>query len=54
MMTELGKLLDKKSVNKADIARKTDINANRIINLCLKKSAKLTAEELYLRYCLGN
>ena len=48
MMTELGKLLFKKSINIVDIARKTGINANRIINLCLKKSAKLTAEELYL------
>ena len=48
MMTELGKLLDKKSVNKAEIARKTSLNANRISNLCLKQSAKLTVEELYL------
>lgn len=47
-MTELGKLLEKKSVNKAEIARKTNISANRLSNLSLRDSAKLTADELYL------
>ena len=48
MMTELGRFLDKKSVNKAEIARKTNISANRLSDLSLKDSARLTVEELYL------
>ncbi len=47
-MTELGKLLDKKSVNKAEISRRTGISASRLSELSLKKSTRLTAEELYL------
>lgn len=47
-MTEIGKLLDKKSVNKAEISRKTGISASRLSELSLKSSTRLTAEELYL------
>ncbi|WP_437371249.1 helix-turn-helix domain-containing protein [Maribacter litoralis] len=47
-MTELGKFLSKKSVNKAEISRRTDITTSRLSDLCLKKYARLTAEELYL------
>lgn len=47
-MTEIGKLLDKKSVNKAEISRKTGISASRISELSLKETTRLTAEELYL------
>lgn len=47
-MTEIGKLLDKKSVNKAEISRRTGISASRLSELSLKSSTRLTAEELYL------
>ena len=47
-MTEIGKLLDKKSVNKAEISRRTRISASCLSELSLKSSARLTAEELYL------
>ena len=40
--------MDKKSVNKAEISRRTGISASRISELSLKKSTRLTAEELYL------
>lgn len=47
-MTELGKFLKKKSVNKAEISRRTNITTSRLSDLCLKEYARLTAEELYL------
>ena len=47
-MTELGKYLNKKSVNKAEISRRTGIGTNRLSDLTLKESSRLTAEELYL------
>ncbi|MDF4204351.1 helix-turn-helix transcriptional regulator [Maribacter sp. SA7] len=47
-MTEIGKLLEKKSVNKAEISRRTGISASRLSELSLKNSTRLTAEELYL------
>lgn len=47
-MTEIGKLLDKKSVNKAEISRRTGISTSRLSELSLKSSTRLTAEELYL------
>ena len=47
-MTGLGKFLSKKSVNKAEISRRTDITTSRLSDLSLKKYARLTAEELYL------
>jgi len=47
-MTEIGKFLSKKSVNKAEISRRTGISASRLSELSLKESVRLTAEELYL------
>lgn len=47
-MTEIGKFLSKKSVNKAEISRRTGIGTSRLSDLSLKESARLTAEELYL------
>lgn len=47
-MTELGKFLDKKSVNKAEISRRTGISTSRLSELSLKESTRLTVEELYL------
>lgn len=47
-MTELGKFLKKKSVNKAEISRRTNISTSRLSDLCVKEYARLTAEELYL------
>ena len=47
-MTELGEFLNKKSVNKAEISRKTGISPSRLSELSLKESTRLTAEELCL------
>ena len=47
-MTEIGKFLSRKSVNKAEISRKTGIGTSRLSDLSLKESARLTVEELYL------
>lgn len=47
-MTELGNFFKKKSVNKAEISRKTGINAKRLSDLSLNKRARLTAAEVVL------
>ena len=47
-MTEIGKILHKKSVNKAEISRRTGISTSRLSELSLKNSTRLTVEELYL------
>ncbi|MEM6526293.1 MAG: helix-turn-helix transcriptional regulator [Bacteroidota bacterium] len=47
-MTKLGAYFAKKSVNKADVARKTGISKPRLSELSNKESAKPRAEELYL------
>lgn len=47
-MTEIGKFLSKKSVNKAEVSRKTGISTSRLSELSLKESTRLTVEELYL------
>jgi len=47
-MTELGEFLSKKSVNKAEISRRTKISPSRLSELSLKGTARLTAEEVYL------
>jgi putative transcriptional regulator len=47
-MTKLGEYLASKSVNKSEIARKTGLSKSRISQLCLNKSTRLEAEELYL------
>lgn len=47
-MTELGLYLAKRSVNKAEIARRTGISKSRLTQLTNNLSTKLTVEELYL------
>lgn len=47
-MTKLGLYLAKKSVNKAEISRRTGISTSRISELTLNSSTKLRADELYL------
>ena len=47
-MTRIGKYLSKKSVNKADISRKTGISTSRLSLLSTKETSKLRADELYL------
>jgi putative transcriptional regulator len=47
-MTKLGEFLEKKSIKKADVSRKTGISQSRLSQLVNKKSTKLSAEELYL------
>ena len=47
-MTKLGLYLAKKSVNKAEVSRRTDISTTRLSELTLNSSAKLRADELYL------
>lgn len=47
-MTELGLYLEKKSVNKAAIARRTSISKSRLTQLTSNESTKLRADELYL------
>jgi len=46
-MTELGLFLSKRSVNKAEISRKSGISKSRINELCNNLTTKLTAVELY-------
>ena len=47
-MTEIGKFLNKKSVNKAEIARRTGISTSRLSELSLNESTRFTVQELYL------
>ncbi|MDW3191275.1 MAG: helix-turn-helix transcriptional regulator [Cytophagales bacterium] len=47
-MIILGELLIKKSVNKAEVSRRTGINPSRLSELSLQASTKLRADELYL------
>ncbi|MDY7396332.1 helix-turn-helix transcriptional regulator [Aureibaculum sp. 2210JD6-5] len=47
-MTELGLYLAKKSINKAEVSRRTGISKSRISQLSSNKKTKLRAEELYL------
>ncbi len=47
-MTKLGEFLDKKSVNKSEIAGRTGISRARISELTLNETKKLRADELYL------
>jgi len=48
MMTELGEFFNKKSINKAEVSRRTGINASRLSELSLNRKARLTAEEVVL------
>ncbi|MBL7884648.1 MAG: helix-turn-helix transcriptional regulator [Bacteroidia bacterium] len=47
-MTKLGLFLTKKSINKAEVSRRTGISTSRISELTLNSSTKLRADELYL------
>lgn len=47
-MTKLGDFLEKKSIKKADVSRKTGISQSRISELTNNESTRLTADELYL------
>lgn len=47
-MTEIGKFLNKKSVNKAEVSRRTGISRSRLSELSLKETTRLTVDELYL------
>ena len=47
-MTDLGLFLSKKTVNKAEVSRRTGISKSRLTQLTSKESAQLRADELYL------
>ncbi|SHF10149.1 helix-turn-helix domain-containing protein [Pedobacter caeni] len=47
-ITKLGYYLGKRSVNKAQVARRTGLTRARMNELTLTETAKLRAEELYL------
>lgn len=47
-MTRLGEIFTRKSINKADVARKTGLSDSRIGQLTNNPKTKLTAAELYL------
>ena len=47
-MTELGLFLAKKSINKAEVSRRTGLSKSRISQLSSNPKAKLRAEELYM------
>ncbi|MCX2453143.1 XRE family transcriptional regulator [Pedobacter sp. PLR] len=47
-MTPLGEYLNRKSVTKAAIARKTGLTVQRLNDLCLKTNARPMGFELYL------
>lgn len=47
-LTKLGEYFEKKSVNKASVARKTGLGKNRLTSVTTSETARLTADELYL------
>lgn len=47
-MTKLGNFLDKKSVNKSEISRRTGIRKSRLSDLSSDDKARLRVDELYL------
>jgi putative transcriptional regulator len=47
-MTALGLYLAKRTVNKAEVSRRTGISKSRLTQLTANDSAKLRADELYL------
>lgn len=47
-MTHLGKYLTDKSINKAEVSRKTGIRKSRLSQLSTKEKTNLKAEELFL------
>ena len=47
-MTNLGLYLVKKSINKAEVARRTGLSKSRLSQLSSNESTKLRVDELYL------
>jgi DNA-binding Xre family transcriptional regulator len=47
-LTKLGLFLAKKSVNKADVARKTGISTYRLSQLSINLKSQLRVDEMYL------
>lgn len=47
-MTRLGLFLARKSINKAEVARRTGISKSRLSQLSLNETTKLNVDELYL------
>ena len=47
-MTRLGEYLEKRSVNKSEVSRRSGISKARITELTLNPKTKLRADELYL------
>lgn len=47
-MTKLGLYLAKKSINKAEVSRKTGISKSRLSQLSSNETTKLRADELYV------
>jgi transcriptional regulator with XRE-family HTH domain len=47
-VTKLGKYLERKSVNKAEVSRRSGLSKARISELTTNSSTKLRADELYL------
>jgi putative transcriptional regulator len=47
-MIELGQYLAKRTVNKAEVSRRTGISKSRLTQLTSNESAKLRADELYM------
>jgi transcriptional regulator with XRE-family HTH domain len=47
-MTELGIFLAKKSINKAEVSRRSGISKARLTQLSNSEKTRLSAEELYL------
>jgi DNA-binding Xre family transcriptional regulator len=47
-MTRLGEYLEKKSINRAAVSRRTGINTTRLNELSNNHKSKLRVEELYL------
>jgi transcriptional regulator with XRE-family HTH domain len=48
IMTELGEVLSKKSIKKAEVSRKTGISTSRLSQLSRNETTNLKADELYL------
>ena len=47
-MTKLGLYLARKTVNKAEVSRRTGMSTSRLSELTLNENTKLRADELYL------
>ncbi|WP_158993850.1 helix-turn-helix transcriptional regulator [Mucilaginibacter sp. L196] len=47
-LTKLGLYLAKKSINKADVARKTGLSAYRLSQLSINPKSQLRVDELFL------